>query len=625
MPQPKSSPPPHNHHNRARERSGDRGRSPSHVSREADSQRNPPSSRRERSNEHTSYHHHRQSASSTSHKRRLSRSPELSNKHLKRDKDGSPVALASRTDYQQTPRVRESHRAHPLQASANEETTIPSSRTENTSHHRRRSPSADSHRAGGYDRKRNHRDRGDDYYQDTRRSSPRREGRRRYSRSPPPSRGNKGARGSRRDRHSDHRPHRERSPRHDRESQIHHRSPRSPRDVLGGRHSRESLRPTSPSGNHSPRRRSASKGSHRSLKDNRDKDDEMYHHRGPYDPRYGGYPYSNQYPPSNFGSHTGSPTYGYPPQHSPYPHHQSQPGVPYYQPQTGKHYGGTPNHPQYPARAPQRGGPAARGGRGHYSNLSWTPGDGVKGGSIVKPGEEEYDQGIPAENSKPQLQSVIADPEDDDNPFRPPADLRAEDENARKKRKISDAEAVATSPTPSTAATKTTEQKAGFIESVKNKISFSIKGRASAAAAEKAPPITPKPQAVFDAAKKAPVPVSPLIQSNIPKSKNYEGNTRVDTVQQKSSPRPVKTEKVKKKRMKARPELSEDFAQSESVYYRKTGNDSVVGSGTYGKVYKAIHVYTNTPVALKKIRMEGERDGVSLNCLCHHVEFTNSP
>ena len=68
------------------------------------------------------------------------------------------------------------------------------------------------------------------------------------------------------------------------------------------------------------------------------------------------------------------------------------------------------------------------------------------------------------------------------------------------------------------------------------------------------------------------------------------------------------------KRLKARPELSEEFAQSESVYFRKTGNDSVVGSGTYGKVYKAVHVYTNTPVALKKIRMEGERDGVSLLC-----------
>ncbi|KAF1981752.1 Pkinase-domain-containing protein [Aulographum hederae CBS 113979] len=70
----------------------------------------------------------------------------------------------------------------------------------------------------------------------------------------------------------------------------------------------------------------------------------------------------------------------------------------------------------------------------------------------------------------------------------------------------------------------------------------------------------------------------------------------------------VKVKKIKR-RYKARPKLNEDFAASKSVYYRKSGNDSVVGSGTYGKVYKAIHVYTKDEVALKKIRMEGERDG----------------
>ena len=62
-------------------------------------------------------------------------------------------------------------------------------------------------------------------------------------------------------------------------------------------------------------------------------------------------------------------------------------------------------------------------------------------------------------------------------------------------------------------------------------------------------------------------------------------------------------------RVKPRPTLSSDFASSDSVYYRKPGNESVVGSGTYGKVFKAIHVYTKSMVALKKIRMEGERDG----------------
>jgi CTD kinase subunit alpha len=62
-------------------------------------------------------------------------------------------------------------------------------------------------------------------------------------------------------------------------------------------------------------------------------------------------------------------------------------------------------------------------------------------------------------------------------------------------------------------------------------------------------------------------------------------------------------------RVKEKPTLSEEFASSDSVYYRKPGNESVVGSGTYGKVFKAVHVYTKNMVALKKIRMEGERDG----------------
>ena len=63
------------------------------------------------------------------------------------------------------------------------------------------------------------------------------------------------------------------------------------------------------------------------------------------------------------------------------------------------------------------------------------------------------------------------------------------------------------------------------------------------------------------------------------------------------------------RRLKERPVLSEEFKHSSSVYYRKPGNESVVGSGTYGKVFKAIHVYTKQLVALKKLRMEGERDG----------------
>lgn len=55
--------------------------------------------------------------------------------------------------------------------------------------------------------------------------------------------------------------------------------------------------------------------------------------------------------------------------------------------------------------------------------------------------------------------------------------------------------------------------------------------------------------------------------------------------------------------------LDADLTASESVFYRKPGNESVVGSGTYGKVFKGLNVYTKGLVALKRIRMEGERDG----------------
>jgi CTD kinase subunit alpha len=62
-------------------------------------------------------------------------------------------------------------------------------------------------------------------------------------------------------------------------------------------------------------------------------------------------------------------------------------------------------------------------------------------------------------------------------------------------------------------------------------------------------------------------------------------------------------------RPKPRPKLPPDLAASKSVFFRKPGNESVVGSGTYGKVFKGLNVYTGKLVALKKIRMEGERDG----------------
>lgn len=76
----------------------------------------------------------------------------------------------------------------------------------------------------------------------------------------------------------------------------------------------------------------------------------------------------------------------------------------------------------------------------------------------------------------------------------------------------------------------------------------------------------------------------------------------------KVAPRMRKVKKIMK-RPKPRPTLEPDLINSDSVFFRKPGNESVVGSGTYGKVFKGLNVYTKGLVALKRIRMEGERDG----------------
>lgn len=82
------------------------------------------------------------------------------------------------------------------------------------------------------------------------------------------------------------------------------------------------------------------------------------------------------------------------------------------------------------------------------------------------------------------------------------------------------------------------------------------------------------------------------------------------------SPRgPPRKQKKILTRPKPRPTLPLEFADADSVYYRKPGNESVIGAGTYGKVFKGIHVYTQRKVALKKIRMEGEKDGFPVTAM----------
>ncbi|KAH0288715.1 Pkinase-domain-containing protein, partial [Aureobasidium sp. EXF-3399] len=275
-------------------------------------------------------------------------------------------------------------------------------------------------------------------------------------------------------------------------------------------------------------------------------------------------PYGRTYPPQQpYASYQGSPTHtaysaaaspyyqqNYPPPAaSPYyqaqqpPSHYAAPApapAPVYPPQSSyrgppsRGYNGSQQRPPVPNQSSAP--PASRGGRGgHFSNLSWTPSSGSRGGKVVTKRENS----ISGTETPLAPGSIAESVDDDDNPFRPPKDLRAEDESDKRN----------------------------------SGISFSIKGMAGRT--DPSAPHRPAPLA---------------------------------------APR-TRKEIVVRKRLKPKPKLTGDFATSDSVYYRKTGNESVVGSGTYGKVYKAVHVYTGDKVALKKIRMEGERDGFPVTAI----------
>lgn len=137
-----------------------------------------------------------------------------------------------------------------------------------------------------------------------------------------------------------------------------------------------------------------------------------------------------------------------------------------------------------------------------------------------------------------------------------------------------------------------------------SKFSFAFK------ASSKATPATPKPEISqkLNAAPSRPVVQTSPERRGPPRTIPSQVAPRRHDFREPAAPTTRKVKKIMK-RVKARPQLSEEFKNSDSVYYRKPGNESVVGSGTYGKVFKAIHVYTKSLVALKKIRMEGERDG----------------
>ncbi|KAI1669483.1 Serine/threonine-protein kinase bur1 [Pyrenophora tritici-repentis] len=427
---------------------------------------------------------------------------------------------------------------------------------------------------------------------------------------------------------------------------------------------------------------------------------------------WNGQPYPNQ----------GSPMQGYPPNHSPYHQNQSPgyyPNQPYPQPgfqnspHRGGYRGGGYHGPDRRMSGPGASAPfAGPGGRGRgaaptqYSNLSWTPSSGTRGGRPAT----EAPRPQPVTSQSADSASVDAD----DNPFRPSKDLRVEDEGPKEEKK------------PPKSATPTAP-KAGFTFSLmklKNSVPSTSKAKLGIEEPEKAE--SSSKESLLDTKAKAvterdaryaesrndrdrdvrdrdyererdrdrdrenrerdrryddyydrkPAYRDPRDRDiRDPRDTYYRGrerdyrdprerdmrdirdprdmrdrdvrdrdprdirdrrepypprrldDRRPERPDSRTDIRPArperrtpppqipKTKTIIKKRMKPRPTLDPEHANSDSVYYRKPGNESVVGSGTYGKVFKGIHVYTKDLVALKKIRMEGERDGFPVTAI----------
>lgn len=288
--------------------------------------------------------------------------------------------------------------------------------------------------------------------------------------------------------------------------------------------------------------------------------------------------YPNQ-PPA--GSYQSSPSG---PMHQPYPQNSFRGGHRGYR---GNHFNGNMT----------RG--AHRGGRGHFQNLHWNaagnsgagrgqlPHSGNVTPQHVSPPHQFQPQSAPQQT--PAAQTSVEE-EDSEDLFRPSKELQVEDTSQQK-----DEEKM---PPPNRP------------QNPQNASKFSFAFKASS----KSTPAPPKPEI---SQKLNAAPVRKEIQASPDRSRMpslrsiptepASARTRQD-IGENSAP---ETRKVKKilKRPKPRPQLPQEFKSSDSVYFRKPGNESVVGSGTYGKVFKAIHVYTKRLVALKKIRMEGERDG----------------
>ncbi|EXJ93993.1 CMGC/CDK/CRK7 protein kinase [Capronia coronata CBS 617.96] len=279
----------------------------------------------------------------------------------------------------------------------------------------------------------------------------------------------------------------------------------------------------------------------------------------------------------------------------------------------GSHRGGHYSQRGHPDQ--RFNGPRGRGRGGHFNNLQWTA-----TGSIPKgPQGQNYSSGHSNASQASPTHSYAASqdgreaPAEEENPVRLSKELQMEDERDSR---------------PSGIQNPQENERAGGASS---KFSFAFKSKVPPQApARPAPDLSARPKGPFQPPEiRAPShmknrqferrddraanrhPNKPPSHHDRRFASERQQNTSGRRAERSRSP----PSKKFKKEIKSWPTLPPEFADSESIYFRKPGNESVVGAGTYGKVFKAIHIYTKDKVALKKIRMEGERDGFPITAV----------
>ncbi|KAK2763070.1 kinase subunit of RNA polymerase II carboxy-terminal domain kinase I [Arachnomyces sp. PD_36] len=307
--------------------------------------------------------------------------------------------------------------------------------------------------------------------------------------------------------------------------------------------------------------------------------------------------------------------------------------------------------------------PQQRNRNSQFSNSQWdSPGPRSRGNG--HPHDRQLHSPPPPPLHPPPNEPSHID--EDDNPFRPSKDLQVEDQSTKQDAENGDTKSK-TAPSSRQSGSEQKDSGGGG----GGKFSFAFKSKATtqpipkpvpdlAQRMKEPPPRAPEPPKNNRSSAPVPPPRSKhdhrqdrrddrrdhrrddrrrnnrderrRNDRNDRSDRNDRNDGRIDSRYDRDR-RPARSPERRKpkqilKRYKPRPTISEEFAESDSVYYRKPGNESVIGAGTYGKVFKAIHIYTKNKVALKKIRMEGEKDGFPITAvreirLLQHLRHDN--